>query len=627
MKQKIALFIILLMISITAMAQSLTKEQLKDSIEKIIKTKKIPGGIITVVSKDSVLFSSAYGYSDIKNSIKVKEDNLFKIASLTKTFTAMAIMRLVKEGQLSLDDELKKIAPEIPFKNKWKSTHPVKVKHLIEHKAGFNDYSYADLARRHKEKKYNNSLEVIKSYKSALESNWKPGLVTSYSNPGFSILGYIIEKKSGKRYENYIRDEILIPLGMQNSGFLNHFDATEQSLIVKGYTVIDSEIVKVKSKSRATTGLASTGMITNFDDMSKFLQYFLNEELQQNNSIIGMKGVTDMESLHSDFDTKNNIKTGYNLTLEDRVFGEKEFVFKGNSGLTDGFVSNFIYNRELDIGVFASTNLFGRSNRAIIDLLINNYCESKEIQNQYKVVDTDLSRFKDWEGEHRELNDTQEIWNFINFLLRTKTVKIDGNDLVISDIENGEDRYQNVEENAFLSEEYGETIPTVYLTEYEGEKSIRYYESTYTTTNSIAFTLLRLLLVFSLIVLLVNIVLLLVKLIIFPFKKSIRDSLVRTIKFALPFLILVVSVWLAMSNLSFDKIPNLGNISIISVTIFILTTLLPIVCIWLIYSFIKNRKLLKNKSNKIFWSLVAFANIFICVYCVFMGWFAVRFWI
>ena len=239
-------------------------------------------------------------------------------------------------------------------------------------------------------------------------------------------------------------------------------------------------------------------MMSNFDDMSKFLQYFLNEELQQSKSLIGVNGVADMERLHSDFDIQNNIKTGYNLTLEDRVFGKKEFVFKGNSGLTDGFVSNFIYNRELDIGVFASTNLFGRSNRAIIDLLINNYCESKEIQKQYKVVNTDLSKFKDWEGEHRELNDTQEIWNFINFPVRTKSVKIEGNDLVISDIENGEDRYQNVGGNAFLNKKYGETIPTVYLTEYEGEKSIRYYESTYITTNSFAFTLLRLLLVFSL---------------------------------------------------------------------------------------------------------------------------------
>ena len=150
-------------------------------------------------------------------------------------------MRLVRQGKLSLDDELKLIAPEIPFKNKWESTHPVKVKHLIEHKAGFSDLSYEHLANRIEGVNYSNALEKIKSYESALESNWKPGLVTSYSNPGFSILGYIIEKKSGKRFEDYIRDEILIPLGMGNTGFIHHFNAIQQSLIVKGYSKIDGE--------------------------------------------------------------------------------------------------------------------------------------------------------------------------------------------------------------------------------------------------------------------------------------------------------------------------------------------------------------------------------------------------
>ncbi|MFK8061001.1 MAG: serine hydrolase domain-containing protein [Polaribacter sp.] len=627
MKIKSILAVFLIMTFASVYAQKLSTEQLKDSIEKIIKAKKIPGGIITVVSKDTILFSEAYGFADAKNNVKVKENNLFKIASLTKTFTAMAIIRLVKEGKLSLDDELKLIAPEITFINKWESTHPIKIKHLIEHKAGFNDLSYADLARRNQEINYSNSLEKIKSYKNAFISNWKPGLVTYYSNPGFSILGYIIEKKSGKRFEDYIKDEILIPLGMKNSGFIHHFNATQQSLIVNGYTRIDNKTVALKNKNKTDTKSASTGMISNIDDMSKFIQYFLNEELQQNNSIIGVKGVSDMENLHSDFDRKNNIKTGYNLTLEDRVFGEKEFLFKGNSGLTDGFVSNFIYNRELDIGVFASTNLFGRSNRAIIDLVINNYCESKEIQNQYKVIDTDLSKFKNWEGEYRQLNDNQEIWNFINFPVRTKSIKIDGTNLVVSDIEDGNFIYKNVGDNAFLSEEYQEKMPTLYLTEYEEEKSLRFYESTYITTNKTGYNLLRIVLVFSLVILLINIFLFLIKLIVFPFKKAIKPSLLRSLKFATPLLIIVTSVYLGLNNSSFEKISNLGTISITSVTIFIFTILFPIFCIWGVYAYTKEKKKLKKKYNKTFWSLVAFANIFISVYCINMGWFAVRFWI
>ncbi len=626
MKFKLYLIGLLLMTVKTVQSQSLINSKLIDSIEKIIEAKMIPGGAITVVTKDSILFQTVFGYSDLEYKIKIRNDNTFKIASLTKTFTNMAIMRLVNEGSLSLEDELKIVAPEIPFKNKWEETHPIKIKHLIEHKSGFGDYSYAQLATRYEGIYGTASYDRVLSLKNTFKSHWKPGLVTSYSNPGYVILGYIIEKKTGMAYNDYIENHILRPLKMTTSGFNEFSKTNEKNLTVCGYTKIDSKIVKTDD-NKPSLELGSTGLRSNANDMAKFLQYLLNENEQQTIPLIGTSGVEEMEKLHSDFDVANNIRTGYNMALEDRIFGDKEIVFKGNSGLTDGFVSNFIYNRELDIGVFVCTNLFGVSNREIIDLVINQFCGSKEVISDYQLVNGDLSRFKDWEGEHRELNDTHEIWNFINFPFRSKSVRIEGDELLISDIENGEYTYKNVGGNAFLNEEYGETIPTVYLTEYQGTKSLRYYDSTFLPTNKIYYTVLRLLLVFSLFVLIITAAIFIYKAIAFLFNKSNKTSLFKTFKFVLPFLIIVFSIYLTLINSSFDRIPNLGLISITSIVIYVLTLAYPLTCIWLIYAYLKEKKKSQSLYSRTFWSLVLFANIFICSYCASMGWFAVRFWI
>ncbi|PQJ79269.1 serine hydrolase domain-containing protein [Polaribacter porphyrae] len=619
------IIVILLLFSIFSDAQTLSNKQLKDSIKAIIHKQQIPGGVVTVVTKDSVLFKTAFGHSDLNRKEKVTDENLFKIASISKTFTAIAIMQLVEKGKLKLDDNLSSVVPEVPFKNKWSNSHPVKIKHLLEHKSGFSDFSYSHLTKRYESEKAKNIFDQVLALQSALKTNFKPGLVTTYSNPGYIVLAYIIEKISRKTYEDYIKENILNPLEITNTGFKNDFGTSVKSLLTKGYFLNQGKLI-LSNKEIENFQLGASGLISDVNDMSKFLQFFLNQKSQNSTAILSKDGILNMEKLHSDFDKKNKIKTGYNLALEDRIFGDKEFLFYGNSGLTDGFVSNFIYSRDLDIGVFVSTNLFMRSNEQIINLLINNFCKQKSINYSYNTNTRDLSEFEDWEGEHRELNDSQEIWNFINFPVRTKTVKIEDNFLIISDIEDGEYRYKNVGGNAFLNEDLEEKIPTVYLTDFDGKKSIYYYDSTYIPTNKISYSILRTLLIFSIVLLLLTIIVLIINVIRFIFVKKTKNTVLQLLRLSLPFICILLSVLFAINNLSFNKIDNLGTITITSVSIFMLTVLFPILCIWMIYKERKRIKFEKRKFYKLFCLLAVFANIFICTYCVSMGWFAVMFW-
>ncbi len=108
-------------------------------IEDVMKREQIPGLMISIVKKDSILFSGGLGYADMEKGVKAHARSQFHLASVTKFFVALAIHRLNSEGRLHLGDPLKSLAPEIPFANPWEADDPVRLVHLLEHTTGFED--------------------------------------------------------------------------------------------------------------------------------------------------------------------------------------------------------------------------------------------------------------------------------------------------------------------------------------------------------------------------------------------------------------------------------------------------------------------------------------------------------
>ena len=173
--------------------------------------------MLAVVTKDSILLSKGFGFANIDTKQKANNQTLFPMASITKTFTALAIMKLVKEGKLTLYDNLAKIAPEIVFTNKWEKTNPVKIIHLLEHTSGFDDLRFNTF--------WNNDLnltelQAIEKCKNSMYCRWQPGERKAYSNIGYNVLGYLIEKLSGLIYDVFLKKEIFLPIGMTNSNVI-----------------------------------------------------------------------------------------------------------------------------------------------------------------------------------------------------------------------------------------------------------------------------------------------------------------------------------------------------------------------------------------------------------------------
>ncbi|TVR75521.1 MAG: hypothetical protein EA408_00210, partial [Marinilabiliales bacterium] len=144
---------------------------------------------------------------------------VYRIGSVTKTFVALGIMHLVHEGKLDLDDPLSVIVPELPVRNRWEESHPVLLRHLLEHTAGFRDLYLRDFMIPEGTPLPAMEDAVMRQPRYWV-SRWWPGTRSAYANPGYTLLGYIIEKYSGMPYNEYLEEILLHPLGMENSDFL-----------------------------------------------------------------------------------------------------------------------------------------------------------------------------------------------------------------------------------------------------------------------------------------------------------------------------------------------------------------------------------------------------------------------
>src|SRR5580693_6249983 len=133
--QKVCALVLVFFLSLYSYCQN--KEfsdvnQLADSIRKLVQQENISGLMVGITTSDSILFSGGFGYADIDAKRPVTGRTLFRMASITKMLVALGILNLVQERKLSLNDELKKIAPEVPIQNNWESSDPVRIIHLLE---------------------------------------------------------------------------------------------------------------------------------------------------------------------------------------------------------------------------------------------------------------------------------------------------------------------------------------------------------------------------------------------------------------------------------------------------------------------------------------------------------------
>ncbi|MGG1661036.1 serine hydrolase [Brevibacillus sp. NRS-1366] len=172
-------------------------------------------GTVLVAQHGEVLFRKAYGHANIEHRLSNSIDTKFRIWSITKSFTAMAVMMLYEQKLLHFEDRLNRFLPE------WNHLQDITLAHLLSHTSGLTNYTYLPEYNKRLNKLRLSQQDVLNLFVNNPLA-FTPGTSFAYNNSGYFLLGVVIEKITGSTFENYITDHILIPLGMKNTGIDNN---------------------------------------------------------------------------------------------------------------------------------------------------------------------------------------------------------------------------------------------------------------------------------------------------------------------------------------------------------------------------------------------------------------------
>lgn len=399
-------------------------DQLLKKIDTVLQKEHMPGLMISIVKKDSILFSGGLGYADLERKIKVDHTTQFHLASVTKFFVAMGIQKLIAEGKLKLNDRLQAIAPEIPYVNRWESTHPVRLVHILEHTAGFEDIALNKMVNMTGQPL--TGIAAIQAVENSFTSRWKPGEMMSYSNPGYNILGYIIKKVSGTHWNKYIQQILFKPLRMNSTLF--DLSGESRQTYAKGYDFRNESYTLLPFYMPSSNG-ASSALVSNAADMAKFMYYLLNAGENTSDNLLHEHDFIEMEKVHSTLASQHGLQTGYALG-NDLFPNNKKTTFRGHNGKGEGFGSWIFFNREAGLAYAISTNC--NTNLWPISQVIEEFL-TKDIQAPtVTAVDIDKSKITPMLGYYQFMNPKNERWEFYRRIFGgIKLLSIDKDKLII----------------------------------------------------------------------------------------------------------------------------------------------------------------------------------------------------
>ncbi len=466
----ICLFFTLNLVAQQASPTPLTLTIVLDSIEKIMDKQHIPGLLLTMATKDSILYDGGLGMADLEAERAVNPTQLFRMGSITKTFAALAMLKLEAAGKFSLTDDLKKVAPEIPFKNKWTATHPVKVIHLLEHTSGFDDMHFKAIYNKGDQELP--TLEMVKLHKESLNARWQPGTRMSYTNPGFVVLGYLIEKFSGQTYHEYIKENFFTPIGMVHSD-MTSFPAVKENYAV-GYKYEGRQFTPLPFYP-IHGGIAGT-LNSCGADMAKYIQFYLNDGLVDSNAVIPSNWIKRMETASTSLAVEKGRTTSNYGLANTQSYVRERFPFQGHNGGIDGFSSIFNYNRDLGVG-FSLSNNANRPNQKIAHLIIE-FLTQDFTPPTPKSTDLNLELVKPFLGYYQPKSPRNQIAYPLGECFDGFELKLIDDTLYTVDMGGGKDKLIPVGGSLFRSEKA--SVPTSILTTDEAGKKVfigrGYYE-------------------------------------------------------------------------------------------------------------------------------------------------------
>jgi len=238
------------------------------SIPKIMSEHKIPGLSIALVDRDGILWTAGFGYTDYDRKTPVTPETIFAIMSITKTVTTTAVMCAIQDGLVELDTPIIKYIPDFTVNSRFEENPQDKItlRHLVTHSSGL---TFDAPIGNNRDSRFSCFEEHVKS----ISDTWlrhRIGERYSYSNNGLDLAAYILQVRSGRPFGNYLKEKLFEPLGMPDSSVDYEFIRRHPNRAIGHWPHTKKVPLKIPF-------LGSGGMYTNAKDLSRFMQFFLNQ--------------------------------------------------------------------------------------------------------------------------------------------------------------------------------------------------------------------------------------------------------------------------------------------------------------------------------------------------------------
>jgi CubicO group peptidase (beta-lactamase class C family) len=324
------------------------------TIEAEMAAQQVPGLAVAIVQKGEIIFAQGFGVAEVATDRAVTAATSFRIGSITKPLTAIALMQLVAAGKVALD------APVVSYLPEFQVSDQITVRQLLSHSSGLGDaaipYGRTDLA----------ALEDYVASLSPASAFVPPGTLFSYSNPGFNTLGRIIEVVSGMPYANYMDSEVFPALGMTHTTFAR--DVAVANELAVGYYPARGAPAPVERDPDNAAEYPSGFAFSTVEDLARLALFLLADGVVDGQAVLQPASVQAMKTPVVKVEP---LGIGYGLGLMMRTLGEETLV--GHNGTINGYTASLEMLPSQDLAVIVLTNR-------------NNYAPTRITQAAFELV-------------------------------------------------------------------------------------------------------------------------------------------------------------------------------------------------------------------------------------------------
>ena len=315
-------------------------------IESQMAYRSVPGMSVGVVYDQTLIWARGFGYADVEKKIPATPATIYRMASVTKTFTATAIMQLRDAGKLSLDDPVVRHLPWFKVKSRFDDAPAVTIRHLLTHTSGLP----REAAYPYWTDNFFPPLEQIQEALPNQEAVFAPETTWKYSNLALALAGEIVAAASGEPYDIYVRKHILEPLGMSSSTVRFPTETRQRLAVPYGRRMPDGK--RSIRPDMDLKGIAPAGNLSStVEDLARYVAFHLGDGMVAGKRLLKRSTLREMQRVHW---LQPDWKSGWGIGFAISRAGDRTTV--GHLGALGGYRSQISFSPEERIGVIVLIN-------------------------------------------------------------------------------------------------------------------------------------------------------------------------------------------------------------------------------------------------------------------------------